>query len=104
MAVPGFEHHTFACSECHDVERRLVFTKHGRESATQPMPVRKAPPIVPASTVRDEHVSAQPSRPVEARTGPRPLIIQRKNSGDAQFEPGQSGNPTGPSLQGASNS
>jgi Transposase IS116/IS110/IS902 family len=32
------------------------------------------------------------------------LIIQRKNSGDAQFEPGQSGNPTGPSLQGASNS
>jgi hypothetical protein len=37
-------------------------------------------------------------------TGPRPLIIQRKSSGDAQFEPGQSGNPTGPSLQGASNS
>jgi hypothetical protein len=57
MAVPGFEHHTFACSQCHDVERRLVFTKHGREADTQPMPVQAAPPIVPASTVRDEHVA-----------------------------------------------
>jgi hypothetical protein len=58
MAVPGFEHHTFACSECQDLERRLVFTKHGRESATQPMPVQAAPPFVPASRVQDEHIAA----------------------------------------------
>ena len=25
MAVPGFEHHTFKCSECKDVEQRLVY-------------------------------------------------------------------------------
>src|SRR5262249_9189153 len=25
MAVTGFEHRTFMCSSCHDVERRLVF-------------------------------------------------------------------------------
>ena len=43
MPVPGFEHHTFMCSECHDVERRLVFTKHGREG--EPEPVQVAPPI-----------------------------------------------------------
>jgi hypothetical protein len=24
--LPGFQHHTFLCSPCHDVERRLVFT------------------------------------------------------------------------------
>jgi hypothetical protein len=58
MAVPGFEHHTFLCSECQDVERRLVFMKHGREGDTEPMPVQAAPPIVPASTVQDEHVAA----------------------------------------------
>jgi len=58
MAVPGFEHHTFACSECQDVERRLVFTKDGRESDTQPMAVQAAPPIVPASTAQHEHVAA----------------------------------------------
>jgi hypothetical protein len=58
MAVPGFEHHTFMCSECQDVEQRLVFMKHGRERYTVPMPVQAAPPIVPAPTVQDEHVAA----------------------------------------------
>ena len=44
MAVPGFEHHTFMCSECRDTERRLVFTKHGREG--DPVPAHVAPSIV----------------------------------------------------------
>ena len=54
MAVPGFEHHTFTCSDCEDTERRLVFTKPSRESDTEPTPVQAAPPIAPASTVQDE--------------------------------------------------
>lgn len=29
MAVAGFEHHTFMCSDCNDIERRLVFSKDG---------------------------------------------------------------------------
>ena len=37
IAVPGFEHHIFTCSECQDVEERLVFTKQNRESDTEPM-------------------------------------------------------------------
>jgi hypothetical protein len=32
MAVSGFEHHTLICSVCRVVERRLAFTRHGRES------------------------------------------------------------------------
>jgi hypothetical protein len=52
--LPGFEHHTFACSACHDVERRLVFTRHGREDSTEPMPVHAAPPMVPAAAAQDE--------------------------------------------------
>jgi hypothetical protein len=51
-AVPGFEHHTFKCSECHDVERSLVFTKHGRQNDAAPIPVHAAPPIVPAPAVQ----------------------------------------------------
>jgi hypothetical protein len=58
MAVPGFEHHSFMCSECHDIERRLVFTRYGRESDTELMPVPTAAPIVPASTAQDEHIAA----------------------------------------------
>jgi hypothetical protein len=36
MTVPGFEHHTFICSECHDTERRLVFARHGHEGDAAP--------------------------------------------------------------------
>jgi hypothetical protein len=49
MAVLGFEHHTFRCSGCRNVERGLVFTRHGRETATESLPMDIAPPIVPAS-------------------------------------------------------
>jgi hypothetical protein len=57
MAVPGFKYDTFMCSECHDIVRRLVFTKHGQESAAEPMPLHTAPPIAPASTVQNEPVA-----------------------------------------------
>jgi hypothetical protein len=53
MGVPGFEHRSFMCSECLDVERRLVFTRRDNESAPELMPMNTAPPIVPASTVQD---------------------------------------------------
>jgi hypothetical protein len=56
MAVPGFEHRTFVCSECQDVEHRLVFTKQGCEGDTELMAEQAAPPIAP--TVQDEDVTA----------------------------------------------
>jgi hypothetical protein len=37
-AVRGFEQHTFICSACHITQRRVVFTRHGREEDP------KAPP------------------------------------------------------------
>ena len=43
IAVPGFEMRTFMCSECQDVERRLVFSKHVRKG--EPEPAQVAPPI-----------------------------------------------------------
>jgi hypothetical protein len=32
VALRGVEHHTFACSECHVTEHRVVFIKDGRET------------------------------------------------------------------------
>jgi hypothetical protein len=58
MEVAGFDHHTFTCSECQDVEERLVFTKQNRESDTEPMLEQSAPPVAPASTVQDEPIAA----------------------------------------------
>jgi hypothetical protein len=56
--VPGFEHHTFVCSACRDVEQRLVFTRHGREKDAEPMPVHVAPPTVPAADVQEERIAS----------------------------------------------
>jgi hypothetical protein len=50
-AAAGVEDHHFMCSECHEIERQLIPTRHGREIDT-------APPIVPASKVQDEHIAA----------------------------------------------
>jgi len=58
MEVTGFEHHTFTCSECQDVEERLIFTEQGRGDDVKPVPEQVAPPIVPASTAQDEPVAA----------------------------------------------
>jgi hypothetical protein len=57
-AVPGVEHHTFICSDCHVTEYRAVFTRHGREDDTEPVPVHAAPPTVPASKPQEEHSAA----------------------------------------------
>src|SRR5262249_11464482 len=37
MLVAGFEHHTFMCSSCHDVEQRLVFVR-----AEEPIPATQS--------------------------------------------------------------
>ena len=54
MAVSGFEHHTFMCSGCGDVEGRLIFN---REQATPAgsVTIHAAPPllpVLPATTVQ----------------------------------------------------
>jgi hypothetical protein len=51
MMVPGYEHHTLECLGCHEVERRLVFTK-----AVAPTPINPMQPSAeaPASTTAPE--------------------------------------------------
>ena len=39
MKVLGFEHHSFRCTKCHGIDRRLVFIKHGRQDDLEPLPV-----------------------------------------------------------------
>ena len=65
MDVPGFEHQTFKCSECEDVERRLVFTKQDRDGDAVDMPEQVASPVVPGSTVQDHDAATSPMEPGE---------------------------------------
>ncbi len=48
MPVAGFEHHTFMCSRCGDVERRLTFAKPARNGDTA------SPAIVPEAAMRPD--------------------------------------------------
>ena len=43
--VPGVEHHTFICSDCHVTERRVVLTRHGREDDSAPTCSLRSPRI-----------------------------------------------------------
>ena len=58
VALRGVEHHTFACSECHVTEHRVVFIKDGRDTESPPMPMQAARRLKRASTEQDEHVVA----------------------------------------------
>jgi hypothetical protein len=42
MPVPGYEHHTLACPGCHDVERRLVFSRDLEPVPFEPRPLPAA--------------------------------------------------------------
>ena len=51
MAVPGFEHHTFMCSSCHDVEHRLAFAKPTEQPSPVAVPVDAVPVHVMSAQV-----------------------------------------------------
>ena len=53
-AVPGFEHHTFICSDCHTTELRVVFTRHGRESDAEHAPMHGQPPLSPSAAQEEQ--------------------------------------------------
>jgi hypothetical protein len=56
MPVPGFEHHTFCCAGCGDVERRLVFRPVGQGSR-EPVATDAAPSISPDTAAQSEVAS-----------------------------------------------
>ena len=72
MAVAGFEHRTFMCSDCHDVESRLVFARPVEQTGST-VPEHTAPPIAPATTIEP--------------AAPPPAAIDPPSSTAAAIEP-----------------
>lgn len=72
MEVAGFEHRTFMCSDCHDVERRLVFARPVEQTGSA-VPEHTAPPIAPATTIEP--------------AASRPAAIDPPSSSAATIEP-----------------
>ena len=57
ISVRGYEHRTFKCSACGDIERRLVFAKDSKKSYAEPMLVYTAPHISAAPTGHKERIT-----------------------------------------------
>ena len=49
--LPGFEHRTFTCSVCGDVERRLILKSHAGRTDADPVLFPDAPPTPPPATI-----------------------------------------------------
>jgi hypothetical protein len=55
--VPGYEHRTFMCAACGEIERRLVFTRKNRQGHTEETVVHTALPNSPAPANQTERIS-----------------------------------------------
>jgi hypothetical protein len=69
--VAGYEHQTWQCSACNEVERRFVFTRE--KTPAEKVPVQPTHPETPASSSRarsDE--SPKPSTAPTANDEPNP--------------------------------
>jgi hypothetical protein len=78
MPVPGFEHHTFMCSACHDIESRLVFDRHDRDIGTEPTPGHSIPPA--ATTIQDDRIAVRDelfAAPVQNKRIAAPGLFRR---------------------------
>jgi hypothetical protein len=79
MAVAGFEHHTFMCSSCHDVERRLVFARQDEQASepSEPSEVAQTGAVADPSV---EDVLAYTELPLDSGSverAPAPGILRR---------------------------
>jgi hypothetical protein len=70
MAVPGFEHHTFLCSGCGDVEQRLVFAKPGEPGPSHAAPPMPAKPAEPLPSHAAPPMPAKPAEPLPSHAAP----------------------------------
>ena len=61
MMVTGYEYHTFECSSCQEVERRLTFTHEPTPHPGKPVPVDTAPAL--SLVTKDQNEASPPMSP-----------------------------------------
>jgi hypothetical protein len=72
MAVAGFEHHTYMCSDCKDVERRLVFARPAEDADPQPIPAHTVPAA--AAPMHAAPLQAAPAHAVPMHAAPADAV------------------------------
>jgi hypothetical protein len=67
MLVPGYEHHLLECPACHEIERRLVFT---REIEPTPFEPRPLPPNLSKVEATESAAADATKTNIEGNAGP----------------------------------
>jgi hypothetical protein len=81
MAVAGFEHHTYMCSDCKDVERRLVFARPAEDAEPQPIPVPAMTPAAAPLHAAAMRAAPADSVPIYAAPPIAPTVIEQNSRG-----------------------
>jgi len=92
MPVPGYEHHTLECPGCHEVERRLVFTRESEPVPFEPRPLPPAPHRVelaaasaePSADIVPNAVTAAPSATAPSSSWARAVDRLRQHQSSLQ--------------------
>jgi hypothetical protein len=95
MFVPGYENHTWQCSGCSTVERRMTFTREktrtqtaaAEPTQTVPAELAQTVPVEPTQTARVEprQTTAETTVPVEA-TKTMPAELTKRNRQPPRFQ------------------
>jgi hypothetical protein len=94
MFVSGYEHHTWQCSACPTVERRMTFTREKtpppiaptapNPTTTQTLPAEPTPTVQPTQTATVEPTETLPVAPTQAGpldpAHPNPPIALQMNA------------------------
>jgi hypothetical protein len=83
LMVTGYEHRTFECSSCQEVERRLTFTHEATPHPGEPVSVDPAP--VPSLVTKDQNEAAPPMSPAstdqdEAAPSMSPVSVDKDDA------------------------
>jgi hypothetical protein len=95
MFVSGYEHHTWQCSACSTVERRMTFSRD--KTPTRMMPAETNPTVQPTQTVPTEPApTLQPTQTVPIELTPKQVTVEPTETLPTQAVPAEPANPTQP--------
>jgi hypothetical protein len=89
MFVPGYEHHTWQCSGCSTVERRMTFTREKTPTQTAAAEQTQTAPAEPSQTAPVKTTQIVPAEPTQTVPAELAQTVPVEPTQTARVEPRQ---------------
>jgi hypothetical protein len=89
MFVPGYEHHTWQCSGCSTVERRMTFTREKTPTQAVAVEPTQTMPVEPTQSVPPEPIQTVPVEPTHMARAEPAQTVPVEPTQAARVEPSQ---------------